>query len=120
TCSIFIGPFASFAAPAEGRPPMVRVAAAPPAVWRKPRRFCLVVSVGSMANAPSPPSTADGRKWKSAKATAAGLQHPQGAARSARGVAAVDDQLGAGHERGLVGSQKDDSGGDVVGRSQAA
>src|ERR1700730_12820610 len=118
TCSIFIGPFASFAAPAEGRPPMVRVAAAPPAVWRNPRRLCFGVSVGSMEILDTCRSI-EIWKWGTLSQGVDNI-HPVVTESSARGVAAVDDQLGTGHERGLVGSQKDDAGGDVFGRSQAA
>src|SRR5262249_39633823 len=48
TCAFFMAPVVSFAAPADGRP-MVRVAAAPPAVCRKSRRSCFTVSSLAMA-----------------------------------------------------------------------
>jgi len=44
TFSIFIFPVASFAAhAADRRPSNVKVAAATPATWRNPRRFCSMV-----------------------------------------------------------------------------
>src|SRR5215471_10956552 len=74
TCSIFIVPVTSFAAPAAGRP-TVSAAAAPPAVCRKSRRPCFVVSSGSMVHPPDRLSSCP-PNLKSAKTTSDSSQHP--------------------------------------------